>query len=170
MKIDNRSGGGAGNVLTFFSGLLISGLALAGPEEDLQAGIEAFDSGDLVTAMSLYRKAADEGLAEAQVRLAYILDYSEDNEEAVHWYRAAAEQGNADGQFGLGEMYVKAEGIEQDFARAIEYFELAAENGHVQATQVLVGAYTNGGLGLAPDTGRAAYWNERMSSGESNDE
>jgi TPR repeat protein len=42
--------------------------------DDLQAGIDAFNSGDLPGAMTLYEKAAEAGSPEAQVRLAYLLD------------------------------------------------------------------------------------------------
>jgi len=144
--------------------------AIAGPEEDLRAGIDAFNQGDVVAAMALYRVAADAGLAEAQVRLAYILDYSEDDVGAVTWYRAAAEQGNADGQIGLGEMYAKGEGTERDLEKAVEYIELAAESGHQRAIRVLSQAYENGGLGLQADPERAAYWKKRLATeGPEND-
>jgi len=138
--------------------------AIAGPEEDLRAGIDAFNQGDVTAAMALYRLAADTGLAEAQVKLAYILDYSEEDSEAVKWYRAAAQQGDADGQFGLGEMYAKGEGIERDLAKAIEYFELAAANDHQRAIRVLSHAYEDGGLGLQADSERAAYWKKRLAT------
>jgi hypothetical protein len=138
--------------------------AIADAEQDLQSGIDAFNQGDVSAAIALYRVAADAGLAEAQVRLAYILDYSEDNDGAVTWYRAAAQQGNADGQFGLGEMYAKGEGIERDLAKAYEYIELAAERGHQRAIRVLSQAYENGGLGQRADPERAAYWKDRLAS------
>jgi hypothetical protein len=146
--------------------ILIAGpvAAIAGPEEDLRAGIDAFNQGDVTAAIALYRVAADAGLAEAQVRLAYILDYSEENTEAVMWYRAAAQQGNADGQFGLGEMYAKGEGIERDLVKAFEYIELAAENGHQRAIRVLSQAYEDGGLGLQVKPEQAAYWKNRLAT------
>ena len=130
----------------------------AGPDDDLQAGIDAFNRGDLITAIASYRQAAEAGVADAQVRLAYILDYSEDNEEAAKWYRAAAEQGNADGQFGLGEMYAIGEGVEQNFATASEYIEMAAASGHLRAIRVLAKAYEDGGLGLGADPALAGQW------------
>ena len=48
-------------------------------------------------AVEWYRKAAEQGHAEAQDELARCYDYGwgvgEDEEEAVEWYRKAAEQG-----------------------------------------------------------------------------
>ena len=57
-----------------------------------------------------YKKAADQGDAEAQYNLgdAYRLGAGvpEDYEQAVYWYRKAADQGDAEAQFILGVMYV----------------------------------------------------------------
>ena len=77
--------------------------------DDLKAGIDAFNRGDLPGAMSLYEKAAEAGSADAQVRLAYLLDYAQEDEKAVYWYRTAAEQGSPDGIAGLAAMYVTDE-------------------------------------------------------------
>jgi len=140
------------------AGLILPAISFAGPEEDLQVGIDAFNRGDLITAMGNYRKAADAGLAEAQVRLAYILDYSEDNDEALGLYRAAADQGNSDGQFGLGEMYAKGEGTEQDYEKAVEQFTRAADNDNLRAIWLLFRAYETGELGLQADPALAGKW------------
>ena len=78
-------------ILTLLCGAMSVGLAQDGAD-DLQAGIEAFNRGDLPGAMTLYEVAAESGLPEAQVRLAFLLDYAEENDKAVHWYRAAADQ------------------------------------------------------------------------------
>ena len=132
--------------------------------DDLQAGIDAFNRGDLPGAMTLYEKAAEAGSPEAQVRLAYLLDYAEDNEKAVHWYRAAADQGSPDGMAGLAAMYSKGEGIEQDSARARELFEQAGEAGHAGSIRVLISAYEEGGLGVEKDATQAAYWRDKQAS------
>jgi TPR repeat protein len=124
---------------------------------DLQAGIDAFNRGDLPGAMTLYEKAAEAGSPEAQVRLAYLLDYAEDNEEAVHWYRAAADQEYADGIAGLAAMYAKGEGVAQDH-----------EAGHAGSIRVLISAYEKGGLDVEKDATRAAYWKDKQASLGSN--
>ena len=127
--------------------------------EDLyQAGLDAYNAGDLPGAMAKWRPAAEAGNAEAQAWLGYIHDQSEDNEEAVRYYRAAAEQGNVEGIAGLAEMYVKGEGVEKDFAEALKYFKRAGELGHGRSIRVLIYAFKDGGLGVEPDATELAYW------------
>ena len=130
----------------------------------LQAGIDAFNRGDLPGAMTLYEKAAEAGSPEAQVRLAYLLDYAEDNEKAVHWYRAAADQEYPDGIAGLAEMYAKGEGVAQDQKKARELFEKAGEAGHAGSIRVLIKAYEKGGLDVDKDETQAAYWRDKQAS------
>jgi TPR repeat protein len=132
--------------------------------DQLQAGIEAFNRGDLPGAMVLYERAAEAGSAEAQVRLAYLLDYAEDNDRAVHWYRAAAEQAYPEGLAGLAAMYAKGEGVAQDSTRARELFEKAGETGHAGAIRVLISAYEKGGLDVEKDATQAAYWRDKQAS------
>ncbi|MFO1352077.1 MAG: tetratricopeptide repeat protein [Gammaproteobacteria bacterium] len=133
----------------------------AGPEDDLKRGIEAYDRGDVVSAVAVFRKAAEQGYAPAQVRLAYILDESEQNVEARKWYQRAAEQGNPDGQFGLGQMYWIGEGGDKDEARAFEWISKAAEGGLTAAMRTLAVSYEQGGMGLPKDAAQAHAWLER---------
>ena len=135
---------------------------------DLQAGIDAFNRGDLPGAMTLYERAAEAGSPEAQVRLAYLLDYAEDNETAVHWYRAAADQEYADGIAGLAAMYVKGEGVAKDDKKARELYEKAGEAGHAGSIRVLISAYEKGGLDVEKDAARAAYWRDKQASLDGN--
>ena len=131
-------------------------------EADVQAGIDAYDRGDLMAALSHYGKAAEEGSALAQARLAWIHDLSEENEAAVKWYRASADQGHRDGQYGLGEMYAKGEGVEKNSEEAALWFTRAADNGHAQAQRVLIDAYENGHLGLDADPAKAAMLKSKL--------
>ena len=131
-------------------------------EADVQAGIDAYDRGDLMAALTHYGKAAEAGSALAQARLAWIHDLSEDNAAAVEWYRASADQGYPDGQYGLGEMYAKGEGVEKNPDEALLWFTRAAENGHAQAQRVLVSAYENGLLGLTADPAKAAMLQSKL--------
>lgn len=123
--------------------------AHGGTMEDFEAGKKAFDAGDLVGAMTPLKRAADADHAQAQVLLAYILDYSEFDEEAIAYYRKAAEKGNADGQFGLGSMIANGEGIpKKDPIEGRRWIKLAAEQGQKMAINVIAQAYLNGYLGL----------------------
>jgi TPR repeat protein len=160
-------------VLITLAGTFLFGASVWAEEVDvdaaIKAGFEAFNRGDVVAAMMHYENAANAGSADGQARLAWVLDQSEQNDDAVRWYRASAEQGHAAGYFGLGEMYAKGEGVAVDNAKAVENFTLAAENGHAQAMRVLVSAYENGGLGLATDPAKAVHWRNALQevSGES---
>lgn len=127
-------------------------------EAEMQAGLDAWQAGDMMGAMRHYQAAADAGVALAQAKLGYVYDQSNDDELAVKWYREAAEQQHPDGEFGLGEMYAKGEGVEQDLDMAVELFMRAAVNGHAQARLALANAYENGSLGRDVSKGEALRW------------
>lgn len=131
---------------------------------DLAAGIDAFNRGDVVTAIGHLRSSADAGEAQAQVRLAYLLDQAEEDAEAVRYYRLAAEQNDASGQLGLAGMYAKGEGIPADNEEAVRWFRAAADNGDTKAMMVLSYAYEEGGLGLAADLAEATRWTTMAAS------
>jgi TPR repeat protein len=128
------------------------------PEAEMQAGLEAWQAGDMVGAMNHYQVAAEAGLAPAQAKLGYIYDQSNDDEKAVRWYREASLQRDPDGEYGLGEMYAKGEGVEQDFDMAIEMYMRAAVGGHAQARRVLANAYELGTLGRDVDAAESLRW------------
>lgn len=137
-------------VLSFaFCIALVSSAALAAPEDDYKLGAKSLAQGDLVTAMSHLRKAADAGHAAAQAAYGQILDRSDSDEEAVAYFRKSADQGNADGQFGLGTMLASGQGVTRDLAAARKWVTLAAEQGHRLAINELALAHLSGGLGLA---------------------
>jgi len=127
-------------------------------EAEMKAGLDAWQAGDMIGAMGHYHAAAEAGVALAQAKLGYIYDQSNDDEKAVKWYRAAAEQQHPDGEFGLGEMYAKGEGVDQDFEVAVEMYMRAAVGGHAQARRVLANAYEHGGLGREVSAAEALRW------------
>lgn len=127
-------------------------------DQEVQAGIDAWQRGDLIGAMTHYQKAAEAGSPIAQAKLGWILDNSNDDTQAVQWYEASAAQSHAAGQFGLGEMYAKGEGVEKDVDKAIELYISAATGGHPQARRVLANAYENGALGREIDRAEALRW------------
>lgn len=132
--------------LALLAGGLFATAAAAGPEEDYEAGNKAYKAGDVVSAMTHLRKAADAGHAKAQAAYGYILDKSEFDEEAVKYYRLSANQGEAAGEFGLGTLYASGEGVKKDMAEAVRWLTLAAQKDHYPAIQVLAGAYVKGDL------------------------
>lgn len=54
-------------------------------------------------------------------------DGPKDPQGAVKSWQRAAEQGDAEGQYNLGLMYDKGQGVPQDFTRAYMWYHLAAK-------------------------------------------
>lgn len=58
----------------------------------------------------VYRKAAEQGLAEAQYLLGFIHDKGKEKEQnlrkAKKWYKKAAKEGHIEAQFNLAVLYV----------------------------------------------------------------
>lgn len=156
------------------AGVGILGLLLARPagsaedaEAYMQRAQKAFDQSDLVSAMSWYRKAAELDYAPAQARLAYLLDKSEQNEEAVSWYQKAAAQGYAEAVYELAHLHAIGEGVPRDNAKALDGFTQAAQSGYLPAIRVLAIAYEKGELGLRASYARAIDWlNEGVRLGD----
>ena len=60
---------------------------------------------DISQAEFWFRKAAEEGFAEAQYELAYIFIDKKDNEQAIYWMQKAAENGFGNAQAFLAEHF-----------------------------------------------------------------
>ncbi len=88
-----------------------------------------------------YRRAAEQGHADAQPMLGYMYFFGDgvpqDDAEAAAWFRKAAERGNADAQFRLGSMYYNSLGLPQDYVNAHVWFNLASEQGHEESRAFL---------------------------------
>ncbi len=113
---------------------------------------------DEAEAVRLYRLAAEQGNATAQINLAVM--YAEgrgvpkDVAEAVKWYRLAAEQGDATAQLRLATGYRFGKGIVQDDVEAVRWYRLAAEQGNPSAQSELGFMYDQG-RGVAQDYAEA---------------
>lgn len=136
-------------------------MAAAGQAEDHAKAIGMWEVGNVPDAMALWRKLADEGYIPSQVWLADMLDQSEENDAAVTFYRKAADKGDAAGEYGLGNMYAKGEGVPQDNAQALTYISRAAEKNYPKAVVAMAEAYRLGGLGVEPDPEKKAMWEAR---------
>ena len=115
-------------------------------------------------AIKWYRKAAEQGYADAQCNLADMYHYGwgvpEDDEEAVKWYREAAEQGHADAQCNLADMYRYGFGVPEDDEEAVKWYREAAEQGHADA-QCNLGDMYYLGWGVPEDCEEAAKWYQK---------
>ncbi|MBI5451006.1 MAG: sel1 repeat family protein, partial [Gammaproteobacteria bacterium] len=90
----------------FTFALLLALYCTAGHADPLQQGYQAFERGDQARAITLWRQAADQGNAEAQLLYGKLLasgaaGLKQDPVTALTWYRKAAEQGRPDAQFEL---------------------------------------------------------------------
>jgi hypothetical protein len=68
-----------------------------------------------------------------------------------------AEAGDTDAQWQMGVRYHDGQGVPQDDAQAVRWFQLAAEQGNV-AAQGALGAYYWRGRGVPPDLLKAYFW------------
>src|SRR5450830_1197872 len=123
---------------------MCSSLAQADALED---GVAAYNRGNYLQAIKLYRPIAENGLAEAQYNLGQI--YSEgkgvpqDYQEAVKWYRLAATRGFLLAQYNLGGMYREGKGVTQNYQEAAKWYRLAATQGFAKAQFNLGLRYVN---------------------------
>lgn len=130
------------------------------PEAYLENANNAFKQSDIVNAMRWYRKAAELGNAQAQTRLAYLLDNSEENKEAIEWYQKAAEQDYPEAFYGLAVMYAAGEGVPKNESKAFDLFLQAANKGHAPSIRTLALVYEEGDLGQPIDYELAVQWLE----------
>ncbi len=76
---------------------------------------------------------------------------------ALREFSKLAGQGNADAQYELGEMYHGGIGVENDNARAVQWFTHAAEQGHIEA-QFNLGRIHYEGVDVPKDEVQAIKW------------
>ena len=116
---------------------------------------------DYRLAAEWYKKAAEQGHADAQLRLGVMYSKGRgvprDDKQAVEWFRKSAEQGHADAQYNLGLMYLREEGVALDDKQAAEWFRKSAEQGHA-AGQNTLGVMYKYGRGVTQDYRQAVEW------------
>jgi TPR repeat protein len=109
---------------------------------------------DMAEGVKWYRKAAEQGLAQAQFNLgdSYYrgTGIAKDLGEAVKWLRKAADQGHASAQINLGNCYANGEGLTKDYRLAFKLYREAAEQGDAGGLCNLGDCYRKG-EGVAKD-------------------
>lgn len=124
-------------------------------------GVAADKEGDHVRAVTLYRKAAEKGLAIAQFNLAGAYASGEgvaqNYAEAARWFRKAADQGDAQSQFNLGVLYSGGQGVPQSLSEAAKWWGKAANQGEPRA-QANVGRMCAIGEGVRQNLIAAYMW------------
>ena len=151
-------------VLTLAALCASGGAVQAGPAEDVQQAEASLRAGDVFTAMSLLRKAADQNHPLAQAKLADLLHAAEFDVEAMVYYRKSAEQGEAAGEFGVGRMYADGSGVPRNSDLALEWYRKAEKKNHWPTLDALARAYRTGSLGLPKDIEQANALDARVRS------
>lgn len=98
-------------------------------------------SQDYAKAAKYYRKAAELGDGDAQMRLGYCYAAGEgvekDYTEAVKWFCKSAEQEYSYAQFNMGWAYEFGQGVEKNLSEAKKWYQKAAAQGHEKAKEKL---------------------------------
>lgn len=142
--------------------LALAFLALATvAKADLQAGIDAYVSGNYQVALTEFTTLAQNGNAEAQYILGIMYvegkAVQQDYKVAMSWYRKAADQGHAGAQTSLGAMSARGLGVPMDYQTAMSWYLKAAEQGDPMAQNNLGFMYMNG-QGVSADLVQAHMW------------
>ena len=103
---------------------------------------------DDVQATSWYRKAAEQGYADAQSALAYRtmqgLGVTKDVGKAIFWYDKAVAQNFPEAQYDLGYLYRHGTEVPQDNAKAVAWFRKSAAQNDASALADLGIMYATG--------------------------
>jgi len=117
-------------------------------------GISYLGLKDYILAAKWFEKAAEQGYADAQMKLGLQLftgqGIPEDKVKGIEWIRKAAEQGYARAQFHMGN-------FTDDKIKAAEWYEKAAEQGDADAQYELGVLYLNGDS-ITKDSDKAIKW------------
>ena len=84
---------------------------------------------------------------------------------ALREYSVLAEQGDANAQFRLGVMYVRGEGVTQDYKEAVKWARKSAEQGHAGG-QFNLGVLYDYGSGVTRDYKEAVKWYRKSAEQE----
>ena len=131
---------------------------------------------DGLRAMKFFRKAAEQGHADAQYSLGYIYMHSNlkedgkqvapDHKLGFQWYEKAANQSHTVAQFKTGWAYEFGFGVTIDRVKAVEWYRKAAEKNHSEA-QVRLGYLYFTGQGVPLDKKEGLKW-YRMAASQGN--
>ena len=123
-------------------------------------------------AVPLWRRAAEAGVPEAQLRLGEAfeqgLGVTADASEALRFYRMAAEQGLAVARHRLASIYDAGVLVPRDASEAATWYRLAAEQGYAPS-QARLGRMYALGDGIPPRSDEAVQWARRAAEADDAD-
>jgi TPR repeat protein len=130
-------------------------------EGEVLVAASNYGSADFERGLELLRKAADAGVAAAELTLGHV--YSQVHlipdaaRQAADWYRRAAERGDPVAVNRLADLHMLGQGVPQDDTAALKLYRRNAERGYAVMQCNL--AYMLGeGIGAAPDAAAAFGW------------
>lgn len=107
------------------------------------------------------RKAAQGGLADAELTLGTVLEYEGGKDtQAFDHFMKAAENGRPGAQMKVGIAYYQGRGVERDVSKAETWLRKAAQGGEIEAI-ALVGDINLQGDGVTPNFPEAHSWYRR---------
>ena len=122
------------------------------PQALFDFGVYFYQQQNYASARKWWGKAAEAGMARAQIQLAMLYRDGdggpEDKAAAARWFRKAAEQGDAGAQNEMGVLYWSGEGVDKDRVKAGTWFERAAEAGSEDAQTNLGWFYLDDSQGV----------------------
>jgi TPR repeat protein len=108
--------------------------------ELLTTGLQAYNSGDHVTARAIFRQLAQRDVAAAETLLGTMTANGQggprDDAVAAAWFLRAARRGYAPAQLALADAFARGRGVKQDNARAQALARAAAIQGQPGAAQL----------------------------------
>jgi hypothetical protein len=141
-----------------------AGVAHLGPFAHVRHYPVAAAPTNLAARVAYYQQGAQEGDADAELRLAILYAKGEgvaqDFATAANWFRAAATQGLARAQYDLGVLYERGRGMPVDLTEAANWYLKAAQGNYPLAQYNLAVCYTKG-QGIRQDLAEAALWYRR---------
>jgi hypothetical protein len=115
---------------------------------EYHAGICLLALNHLDSAVSMFRLAAEQGHAAAQVKLGEMYEDGRGCVQvfalALEQFRLAAQQGLACAHVNIGTMFEEGRGVAQDYSEAARLYRLAAEQGDLGGPVVLGIMFLNG--------------------------
>ena len=115
-------------------------------------------------AAALYRKAAEDGSADAMNNLGFLYangqGVAQSNEQAAAWFRKGADAGDARAMANLAYLYMDGKGVAQSEEQAAAWTRKAADAGYAEAMSNL-GAFYAMGKGVEKSDEQAAAWTRK---------
>ena len=149
------------------SGVTTTPYACDETNEQLQAAVDAYDSGHYSNAITVLKEFAEAGNAVAQRYLAEAYQYghgiSGSATQAFYWYSKAAEQGEPNAECFLGSCYRNGTGTAIDLDKMLYWYEKSVDQENMYGL-INLGYCYHKGIGVEADLTKARDLYERAAA------